>query len=296
VHSSINYSLGDNVENLTLTGDATDGTGNELINVITGNGEDNTLDGGAGNDALAGNDGADVLMGGTGNDLLSGGDGNDTLLGGSDDDHLVGGTGADVMLGGSGNDTYEIDNAGDSVSESSNQGTDTVETSLLSFTLGSNVENLTLTGTGDSSGTGNAAGNIITGNEGSNAIDGKAGNDIIDGNAGNDILAGGANDDTFVFSTALDESTNVDQITDFSTSDDMIGLSHSIFSAIDTGELSAAAFHTGTEATDAAQRIVYNDTTGGLFYDADGSGSEAAVQFATLSPALALDHEHFVVA
>jgi Ca2+-binding RTX toxin-like protein len=287
VQSSIDYTLGANLDDLTLTDGAINGTGNELANVITGNGQDNMLDGADGNDALNGNDGADVLSGGTGDDILSGGADNDLLLGVAGDDHLVGGTGADTMRGGSENDTYQVDSSGDLVIESANQGTDTVDASI-SYTLGANVENLVLTGTENHDGTGNALANAVTGNDGDNSIDGMA---------GNDVLTGGAGDDTFVFSTALDSSTNVDQVTDFSLSDDMISLSHSIFGAIDTGELSAAAFHTGTDADDAAQRIIYNDATGALSYDADGSGSgAAAIQFATLSPALSLDHEHFVVA
>ena len=112
VQSSISYTLGANVENLLLTGTAAiNATGNTLDNVLTGN---------------------------TGNNVLSGGAGNDTLIGGA---------GNDTMIGGSGNDIYVVDAAGDVVTELAAEGTDTVQSSV-SYTLGANVENLTLTGAG----------------------------------------------------------------------------------------------------------------------------------------------------
>jgi serralysin len=70
VLSAIDYTLGDNLENLTLTGSAKVGTGNGLDNVITGNALSNTLSGGAGNDRLAGGDGSDFLTGGSGADVF----------------------------------------------------------------------------------------------------------------------------------------------------------------------------------------------------------------------------------
>ncbi|MBK8085198.1 MAG: type I secretion C-terminal target domain-containing protein [Devosia sp.] len=240
VLSSVSYTLSDNVENLTLTGSgANSGIGNDLANIITGNAAANTISGAGGNDTLIGGAGADIMAGGTGDDLyivdnigdtaveaadegtdlvqssvsftlgdnvenllLLGtaainGTGNglaNILTGNSGNNILNGGLGADTMVGGAGNDTYVVDDAGDVVDELGNggAGTDTVQASV-SFSLADptrvlgEVERLTLTGTGNLNGTGNAANNIITGNSGSNILDGGAGVDTLIGGLGNDI-------------------------------------------------------------------------------------------------------------
>jgi trimeric autotransporter adhesin len=168
VQAGVTYTLSANVENLTLTGTGNiNGTGNELNNVIVGNSGNNSLFGLAGNDALTGN---------AGNDLLDGG------------------SGADTMAGNAGNDTYVVDELGDVVTENLNEGTDLVQ-SAINYTLGSNVENLTLTGTTDLNGTGNTLGNIITGN---------SGNNVLNGGAGTDTMAGGAGNDTYIIDATAD--------------------------------------------------------------------------------------------
>ena len=195
VQSSITYTLTDNVENLTLTGlEDINGTGNELNNIINGNSGANVLDGMAGDDTLNGNTGNDTLIGGDGNDVLNGEAGDDQLFGDAGNDLLNGGAGADNMQGGSGDDTYIVDNAGDVVAEHEGEGVDTVQSSV-SHTLSENVENLTLTGSANINGTGNALDNVITGNNGSNVLSGEAGNDTLIGNAGNDTLDGGTGAD-----------------------------------------------------------------------------------------------------
>ncbi|TCS72644.1 VCBS repeat-containing protein [Sulfuritortus calidifontis] len=172
VQSSVSYSLGDNLENLTLTGNADlNGTGNAAANTLTGNAGDNVLSGLAGNDTLIGN---------AGNDLLDGG------------------TGADAMSGGMGDDIYVVDDLGDTVTEAADAGIDRVQSSI-SYTLGNNVENLSLLGNADILGTGNALDNILVGNAGNNQLDGGAGNDTLDGGAANDTLVGGAGNDSYVF-------------------------------------------------------------------------------------------------
>jgi Ca2+-binding RTX toxin-like protein len=207
VNAAVSYTLGANVENLTLSeGSAIDGTGNALANVIHGNTSANVLDGGAGNDQLYGGGGADTLIGGAGNDRLDGGSGNDTLTGGL------------------GDDTYYVDSAADAITENASEGTDVVY-AASSYTLGANVEKLTLTGSGATSGTGNGLANIIHGTTGSNVLSGGDGNDGLYGAAGNDTLnggngidqldgglgadamSGGGGDDTYYVDNALDTVT-----------------------------------------------------------------------------------------
>jgi Ca2+-binding RTX toxin-like protein len=145
-----------------------------------------------------------ALTGGT----LLGGDGNDTLTGGAGDDRLDGGLGADVMAGGLGNDTYIVDTYADTVTEAANGGVDTVRTDLT-FTLGSNVENLVLIGSANLDGSGNALENSLTGNDGDNLLTGYDGDDVLDGGLGNDRLVGGAGDDVYVLDNPGDVVTEL---------------------------------------------------------------------------------------
>ncbi len=139
-------------------------------------------------------DGADVINGNPTDDNLLGLAGNDTLYGNSGNDTLDGGIGNDRMEGGIGNDTYVVDATGDVVVEASGAGDDLVQASI-SYTLGNNVERLTLTGSANINGTGNALANTLIGNAGNNLLDGGAGNDLIQGGDGNDTLQGGAGND-----------------------------------------------------------------------------------------------------
>jgi Ca2+-binding RTX toxin-like protein len=263
VSSSVTLTLGANVENLTLTGkSAINGTGNTLDNILIGNSGVNTLTGGAGNDILDG------------------------------------GTGADKMFGGAGDDTYYVNISTDVITENASEGIDSVSSSVT-LTLGTNVENLTLTGTSAINGTGNTLDNILIGNSGVNTLTGNAGNDTLNGGLGNDILSGGAGNDIFVFDSVLNATTNKDTISDFVSGQDQIRLDRDIFTSLtNEGTLSTQYFlanATGV-AGDADDYLLYNTTSGALFYDADGNGQGVAVQFATLTTKPAITANDFMIA
>ena len=147
---------------------------------------------------LTGTERDDVLIGARGDDILSGLGGNDLLQGGEGHDQLDGGIGADTMAGGIGNDTYVVENIFDVVTEVPNEGTDTVESTLPVYTLGANLENLTLIGVRPSAGIGNGLNNTMLGNDGANLLFGGSGNDVLQGGAGSDALDGGAGADTLI--------------------------------------------------------------------------------------------------
>jgi Ca2+-binding RTX toxin-like protein len=271
---------------------------------ITGTSADNDITTGGGNDTVNAGDGNDSVHGGTDSDQLFGEAHDDTLYGDSGDDTLAGGTGNDTLLGGDGDDTYLLGD-GDTVNEVAAAGTDLVK-SAIDYTLTANCENLTLVGGGNIDGDGNALGNVLAGNGGANSLTGKAGDDKLAGKAGADTLNGGEGDDTldggggqdrFYFDAALDAATNVDRIKNFSGADDQIRLDQDIFTQLATGGLAAGAFNSGAfnAAQDANDRIVYNTGTGKLFYDADGQGGAAAIQFATLAGTPALTAADFFV-
>ncbi|MBA3527225.1 MAG: calcium-binding protein, partial [Sphingomonas sp.] len=125
-------------------------------------------------------------------------------------------------------------------------------------------------------------------------LSGGDGNDMLYGGLGNDRLTGGAGEDGFVFNSELDQRTNVDRITDFSVADDTIYLSRSVFNESLAGPLASGAFHEGTAAADADDRIIYDSATGNIYYDADGSGAGASVLFAQVTAGTALTNVDFV--
>jgi len=153
---------------------------NSLENIIKGNG----------NDALTGNQYANSLSSGAGNDTIIGAAGNDTLDGGA---------GNDRMLGGLGDDLYIVDSTNDVIVENAVEGTDTVQSSAT-YTLGDNLENLTLTGSAFINGAGNSRNNKLIGNSGNNLLGGADGLDTLTGGQGNDTLKGGIGNDTYNFS------------------------------------------------------------------------------------------------
>ena len=319
----VGYTLGANIERMqaALVGgtDPITLTGNALGNTIWGTFGANVLDGAGGADVMYGyggndtyyvdnagdaavelaNQGTDIVLasvsytiganierlraqviGGTDDLALTGNALANTIWANFGNNVINGGGGADVMYGYGGDDSYYVDNAGDAAVELANQGTDIVLASV-SYTIGANIENLVATiagGTAPIALTGNGAANIIRGNVGANVIDGKGGNDTLTGLGGADV---------FAFTTALDAATNVDFVVDFEAAVDRIRLAVGAgepFSGLAAGTLSSGAFATGAVATQADDRIIYDAGSGALFYDADGAGGEAAVQFARVGP------------
>lgn len=229
VQASANFTLGANVENLTLIGTSSiNGIGNSLDNVLTGNSAANTLSGGLGNDTYIVGTGDSVVenaaqgidtvessvtftlsanvenltltggaaVNGTGNTL------DNTLIGNAANNVLDGGAGNDRLVGGIGDDTYILDSAGDLVFENTGEGIDTVRTSL-SFTSGGNIENVALIGTSAIDASGDDGANVLTGNSAANVLNGGAGNDTLDGGGGADTLLGGAGDDTYIWRAGI---------------------------------------------------------------------------------------------
>jgi Ca2+-binding RTX toxin-like protein len=257
VLSSVTHSLSAHVENLTLTGTAAiDGTGNALNNILTGNAAANILNGGGGADTLIGGlgndtyitDGDDLITelanGGTDTVLSSvthslgahlenltltgsaaiNGTGNtlaNLLIGNATANILNGGGGADTLIGGLGNDTY-ITDGGDTIIEEAEGGTDTVQSSVT-YTLGANLENLTLIGSARIDGTGNALNNILSGNEAANTLNGGGGADTLIGGLGNDTYITDGDDliteavnggiDTVLSSVTYALTANVENLT-----------------------------------------------------------------------------------
>ena len=300
------FGVGNNLDNYL--------TGNSNANILNGNSGNDTLDGGGGTDQLIGGTGNDLYLinsitGGTAYALENANGGIDTIqsiftqyltpnvenllltgssaidgignnlanaiTGNSADNTLNGNTGDDTLIGGLGNDVYVVDSTLDVVIEGVGGGVDTIR-STASYSMSANVENLNLVGNAAITGSGNSLDNIITGNSAAN---------IINGGAGNDTLTGGGGSDAFKFATTLNAATNVDTITDFGASD-QLQLHHLVFTqAGSVGTLSDNAFVSGaglTTGQDADDRIIYNTTTGNLYYDADGSGAGSSILFAQL--------------
>ena len=312
---------------VNLTGNEIANTiiGNNGVNVLVGGGAVDTLEGRGGNDAYFVDLATDVIVevAGEGTDnvnasasyTLAAGVSAETLrtadaaattainlIGNEITNIVTGNAGANILSGGTGgeidtlqglggNDSYIVDNAADTATEAAGLGTDNVNTSVsYELDVGASAETLRTTnvnGTTAINLTGNELNNIVTGNAGTNVIAGKLGNDTLTGNGGTDF---------FLFNAALNATTNVDTIVDFDVAQDTIRLENVVFTALTTlGTLDIDAFHIGTAAADAEDRIIYNNANGALIFDPDGTGGGASTRFATLATGLALTNADFVV-
>ncbi len=307
------------------------------INFVQGVGGNDTLRGLGGADRLDGGTGNDSLEGGTGSDILIGGDNfdfavytnaaarvtanlmisasntgdaagdvyqlieglggskfGDTLIGNLEgnilngeagDDRLEGGFGNDILEGGVGKDVL---NGGDQF--------DSATYGLATAPVTANLANSLLN-------TGEALGDTYISIEGlggsvfNDKLTGNSIGNIINGGLGNDTLAGGAGADAFLFNSTLNNTTNVDTITDFSVVDDVFWLENTgVFGKLTTpGALNAVNFKIGAAAADSNDFIVYNKATGDIFYDADGNGAGAAIKFAHVNANTALTVADFLI-
>ena len=234
-------------------------TGDDGVNFLHGDAGDDTINGGLAGDTLFGGAGQDVMDGGGGHDTLDGHLGNDILHGGAFNDTLYGGAGDDTIDGGDGIDHGYGGDGNDNV------------TSYWAY--------------------GEAGDDTVTGYN-------------VYGGTGNDTLYGSR----YWFNTPLDPVNNVDHMPDFNNQEpsngtsptfddyhgDLIRLSSEIFGAAVSND-HEDRFHVGTQAADAEDRIIYDQPTGRIFYDPDGTGAEEQVLFATVTPGLWLSPYHFEV-
>jgi serralysin len=315
----------------SLIENAKGGTG---ADTIKGNQADNVLSGGQGADTIYGGDGSDTLYGGVaavdsveigydvlygenGNDFIYGNGGNDTIIGGAGSDFLIGGTGNDLLIGGlSESDTTDTCDdfmrGGDGADTLyGNQGNDTLAGGagqdrvfggagndliyggalLVDQTDGADVLS---GGVGNDDIRGNGGDDTLYGDDGDDILVGGLGNDEIYGGTGNDYLRGGDGIDRFVFDTVLNPNTNVDTIQNFVSGDDRIVLLQSVFTGLGA-TIDEVEFCIGAAANAAAHRVIYNDMTGQLYYDADGNGAAGQVQFAWLNPQLPIWYLDFTM-
>ena len=285
------------------------------------NGKD-YLNGGSGNDILVGGLGDDTLVGGAGNDTYSinNGTGADRIIDESGIDTLHFKTNCNPIFGGS-LLTYRVGTSlfWRSYTDEINFSTGEIKNFTTSgwiekiqYTDGYLGNNYTYTNNliqGNSGTSGNdwicstpagsklfglGGNDVLLGYTGKDTLDGGIGNDYLAGNLGNDSIIGGADNDTLIGGSGSDKfvfnvtasSTNVDTITDFTVSDDKIQLSKTVFKGFSAvGSISDTSFLSGagkTSAMTTAQKLIYDSSSGKLYYDADGSGKIAAIQIALI--------------
>ncbi|MGV8985615.1 MAG: calcium-binding protein [Cypionkella sp.] len=264
---------------------------------------DDRFTGSAKNDVLWGNDGNDSLSGANGDDELYGNSGNDSLYGGNGNDLINGGSGHDLMKGGAGIDELSLwtsGTAGHGVKvDLGLSGGRVLDDGFGNKEVALGFENLSGSDLADNL-TGNGLANVIWGNDGNDSIFGGAGYDVLSGGAGRDSLIGGLGNDSlwgydgadtlggglgadhFYFSDALPASTGVDTLIDMTHAIDKIDLPLAWSTAFQGTSLTAAQFLNvsgAPVAKTASQIVLYNKTTGNLFFDADGSGSAFTTVF-----------------
>lgn len=223
----------------------------------------------------------------------------DNLYGNTGNNVLSGNTGNDYMRGGLGNDTYYVHDAGDVTDEvnGGGGGANDIVLSYVTYSALSGIERLTLLGTSVINGVGrNLQNDIITGNSAANVLNGLSGNDTLDGGLGIDSLIGGVGLDIFKFTTAA-AAANLDYVIDYSVADDTIQIDNAVFALLGgAGALVASLFkNLALGAQDANDVLVYNQTTGALFYDNNGLTAGGQFQIADFTNGLVLTSTEFTV-
>jgi Ca2+-binding RTX toxin-like protein len=181
--------------------------------------------------------------------------------------------------------TYRVNSKGIAVGKSGND-----------LVYGNNKDNVLVGAGGDDILRGRGGIDIIDAGNGNDTLFGESGNDMLSGGYGLDTLVGGSGSDFFGFDTRP-SINNIDVVDDFSVRYDTILLYKKLFkvSAASKGVIKSSAFWTGSAAHDSNDRLVYDNATGALYYDPDGTGAKAAVQFAQLDANLKLTHKDFVM-
>ncbi|OAM53242.1 hypothetical protein A7981_07560 [Methylovorus sp. MM2] len=207
-----------------------------------------------GNDTILGHTSrSGSLSGGLGNDSITAGNGGDNLFGNEGNDTLIGGTNNDYLAGGDGNDSLSAGNGED-------------------FLLG---------GIGNDKLDGGAGNDYLRGDDGNDTLTGGAGEDTLSGGNGNNVMTGGDDADIFIFNRPV-LAANASTISDFTSGEDILELSGDVFRKLTDG-VSDNNLAFGTKAISLEHYLIYDNKTGSLYYDADGSGAGAAIKFATLS-------------
>lgn len=299
--------------NNVINGDDNNNTliGTVRADRINGFGSDDYIEGAGGNDTIDGGNGKfDRIFGGAGDDIIidpdgilgaHGGAGNDTITitfaaswdndtnstnSPRSDGKITGGYGDDKITVTMNNSKFYINLKGDEPTSNTPQDGNDIIT--LQGSYGNSVIDL---GGGNDIFTGGSGNDSVSGQAGDDTIFGFAGNDQLAGNDGNDTLVGGAGNDNLIggngkdlFSFNSPIGHGIDTLTDFNPVDDTIGIDAAGFgNGLVFGTLAETQFVLGTAAQDESDRLIYNQLTGSLFFDADGTGSIRQVQFATLT-------------
>ncbi|MFC1456807.1 calcium-binding protein [Microvirga arabica] len=150
-------------------------------------------------------------------------------------------------------------------------------------------------GMGNDRVTGGRDDDFLVGGADNDSLDGGRGDDTFIGGGGNDVLTGGSGDDAFIFAAPLDPAGNVDRIRDFRAGDDTLRLDNTVFVGLTDGALGANAFALSSAAGEADDRVIYDQSTGNLFFDADGGARDNQTLFATLTNRASITASDFFV-